>query len=79
MSENSCTTPHARLDSLRRDAAKALRGARAHAFGGKKISAYISPKSDFDGTRGRVDERESRESAPTDSQTRVLGSIWQAT
>jgi hypothetical protein len=55
-----------------------LRGAAERDFRLEKNSAYISAEGCFEAHRERAEERESRESALSDSQTRVLGSIWQA-
>jgi hypothetical protein len=79
MSKNSCTTRNARLDSVCDDARAALRGVAERDFRRKKNSAYISVEGRFEAHRERAEERESRESALSDSQTRVLGSILQAT
>jgi hypothetical protein len=75
MSENSCTARDARLDSVCDDAREALRGVAERDFRRKKNSAYISAEGRFEAHQERAEERESRESGLSDSQTRVLGSI----
>jgi hypothetical protein len=57
MSENSCTTHDARLDSVCDDAPKALLGVAERNFQRKKKCAYISPEADFDAHRERVSDR----------------------
>jgi hypothetical protein len=57
MSENSCTTHRARLDSVCDDAPKALRGVGERIFRRKKNCAYISPEGDFDARRQCASDR----------------------
>jgi hypothetical protein len=78
MSENSCTGHAARLDSVCDDARETLSSVAEHDFRRKKKSAYISAEGCSEAHRERAEERESRESALCDSQTRVLGAILQA-
>jgi hypothetical protein len=56
MSENSCTTLDARLDSVFDDAPKALRGVAERIFRRKKNCAYISPEGCFDAHRERASD-----------------------
>jgi hypothetical protein len=59
MSENACTTPAARLDSIRSDAARDF---AAPDFRGKKICAQIGRRSDFGRYQACASKRKARES-----------------
>src|SRR5258708_34023551 len=78
MSENSCTTHDARLDSVCDDAPKALRGLAERNFHREKKCEYISPEGCFDAHPECASDRKRPESVPADSQNRLRGSVWQA-
>jgi hypothetical protein len=78
MSENSCTTHDARLDSVCDDAPEALRGLAERNFRREKNCEYISPEGCSDAHRERASDRKRPESVPADSQNRARGSVWQA-
>ena len=78
MSENSCTTRDARLDSVFDNAPNAWRGVAGHDFRRKKNSAHIFAEGRSEAHRERAEEREEGESALCDSPMRVPGSILQA-
>jgi hypothetical protein len=59
MSENACTTPAARLDSIRSDAARDF---AAPDFRGKKICAQIGRRSDFGRYQACASKRKACES-----------------
>jgi hypothetical protein len=77
MSENSCTTRDARLDSVFDEAPKARRGVAERAFRHQKKFCVHLRGGLVGGVSGAREGADSRESAPSDSQTRALGSILQ--
>jgi hypothetical protein len=62
MSENACTTPVARLDSILSVAASAARDFAAPDFRGEKICAQIGRRSDFGRYRACASKRKAHES-----------------